>query len=73
MDFNETEKEKRRRETHANGSWKCSYEEYAACYCPDCSEADCIHRGAFRRVPTIDGGLGLCPKLQTYYKTKAQT
>lgn len=25
---------------------------------------DCIHRGAYRRVPEIDGGLGLCPNLK---------
>lgn len=25
---------------------------------------DCIHRDAFRRVPEIDGGLGLCPRLK---------
>ena len=24
---------------------------------------DCIHRGAYRRVPEIDGGLRLCPNL----------
>lgn len=25
---------------------------------------DCIHRNAYRRVPEIDGGLGLCPNLK---------
>lgn len=45
--------------------WKCSYEEYKACYCPDCDKKDdCIHSKAFRRMPVIDGGLGLCPRLK---------
>ena len=44
--------------------WKCSYEEYAACYCPKCDRKEsCIHANAFRRMPVIDGGLGLCPRL----------
>ena len=25
---------------------------------------DCIHRDAYRRLPEIDGGLGLCPNLK---------
>ena len=25
---------------------------------------DCVHRDAFRRMPRIDGGLGLCPNLK---------
>lgn len=44
--------------------WKCSYEEYSACYCPDCDMENCKHRECYRRVPVIDGGLGLCPKLK---------
>lgn len=44
-------------------SWKMSYEEYKKCYCPDCKRKDCLHREAFRRVPVIDGGLGVCPNL----------
>ena len=44
-------------------SWKMSYEEYKKCYCPDCKRKDCPHREAFRRVPVIDGGLGVCPNL----------
>ncbi len=45
-------------------SYKCSYDEYKACYCPDCvRKGDCIHQGAFRRLPEVDGGLGLCPNL----------
>lgn len=42
---------------------KCTYEEYKACYCQNCDRADCIHRDAYRRLPKIDGGLGLCPNL----------
>ena len=45
-------------------AWKCSYEEYCACYCPDCKEEGCPHREAYRRVPTVDGGLGLCWNLR---------
>ena len=44
--------------------WKCSYEEYKLFYCPDCDKKDCIHREAYRRVPVVDGGLGLCPNLK---------
>lgn len=44
-------------------SWKMSYEEYKKCYCPGCNRKDCPHREAFRRVPVIDGGLGVCPNL----------
>lgn len=46
-------------------NYKMSYDEYRRCYCPDCNEKEnCIHAGAFRRVPEIDGGLGLCPRLR---------
>lgn len=51
------------KEFRENTGWKMTYEEYKKCYCPDCSKTDCIHRGTFRRVPGIDGGLGLCPNL----------
>ena len=34
-------------------NYKMSYEEYKKC---DCT--------AYRRVPEIDGGLGLCPNLK---------
>ena len=47
-----------------NTNWKMSYEEYQKCDCTQCSKTDCIHRNAFRRVPIIDGGLGLCPNLK---------
>lgn len=29
--------------------------------CGDCIRPDCAHRGAFRRLPKSEGGLGLCP------------
>ena len=44
--------------------WKMAYEEYKKCYCPECTRKNCPHREAFRRVPVIDGGLGLCPNLK---------
>lgn len=44
-------------------AYKCTYEEYKACCCSECKRTDCIHREAFRRLPEIDGGLGLCPNL----------
>ena len=46
-----------------NTSWKMSFEEYQKCYCPNCNKENCQHRNTFRRVPEIDGGLGLCPNL----------
>lgn len=45
-------------------NYKMSYEEYKKCYCGECDKVDCIHRNAYRRVPEIDGGLGLCPNLK---------
>lgn len=45
-------------------NYKMSYEEYKKCYCPNCTMENCKHREAFRRVPEIDGGLGLCPNLK---------
>lgn len=44
----------------AEANWKMSYEQYKACYCPECPRKDCPHRDAYRRVPKVDGGLGLC-------------
>ncbi len=46
-----------------NTNWKMTYEEFQKCDCTHCDKKDCIHRNAFRRVPVIDGGLGLCPNL----------
>ena len=51
------------REEFAKTNWKMSYEEYQLCNCCECNNKECIHRDAFRRVPEIDGGLGLCPNL----------
>lgn len=52
-----------------NGTgWKCTYSEWAACYCPECDRRkDCIHDGAYRRMPKIDGGLAECPRLKELY------
>lgn len=48
-------------------SYKCSYEEYIACWCPTCDKREtCIHAMAYRRMPVIDGGLGLCPNLKDF-------
>lgn len=58
------------REDFANTNWKMTYEEYAKCYCPDCTRENCKHREAYRRVPVIDGGLGLCPNLKCEYKVR---
>ena len=45
-------------------NYKMSYEEYKKCRCDECDKADCIHRNAYRRLPEVDGGLGLCPNLK---------
>ena len=47
-----------------NTNWKMTFEEFQKCDCTHCNKKDCIHRNAFRRVPVIDGGLGLCPNLK---------
>ena len=46
-----------------NTAWKMTFEEFQKCNCTQCDKENCVHRGAFRRVPRIDGGLGLCPNL----------
>lgn len=53
-----------KQEFENNTGWKMSYEEYKMCYCPECSKKGCPHRETFRRVPKVDGGLGLCPNLK---------
>ena len=54
------------REEFRETRWQMTYEEYAKCYCPECARKDvCPHSGAFRRVPEIDGGLGLCQNLRS--------
>ena len=45
-------------------NYKMSYEEYKKCCWQRCMKEDCIHRDAYRRLPEIDGGLGLCPNLK---------
>lgn len=52
------------REEFNKTAWKMPFEEYQKCDCTQCKRENCIHRGCFRRVPEIDGGLGLCPKLK---------
>lgn len=47
------------RERFAETNWKMSYEEYQKCDCTECDKENCIHRGAYRRVPEINGGLGI--------------
>ena len=51
------------KEFRENTGYKCSYEEYKACYCPECDRDGSPHREAYRRYPRVDGGLGLCPNL----------
>lgn len=45
-------------------NYKMSYKEYQTCCCHSCEKEGCIHRDAYRRLPKIDGGLGLCPNLK---------
>lgn len=52
------------KERFAETNYKMSYEEYQKCYCPKCKMENCIYRDAYRRLPRIDGGLGLCPNLK---------
>ncbi len=35
------------------------------CDCWKCKRKNCQHRGAYRRRPREEGGLGLCPNLDT--------
>lgn len=53
----------RMRKAFANGAWNCTFEEYKLFQCSECSKENCPHREAYRRVPMIDGGLALCPRL----------
>lgn len=34
------------------------------CNCTNCDRQGCVHRGAFRRLPKDEGGLGLCYNLK---------
>ena len=56
------------REEFAKTRFHMSYEEYSACDCTKCDKEGCVHRCAYRRVPRIDGGLGICPNLQALKK-----
>lgn len=47
-----------------NTNYKMTYEDFQKCDCTNCNKKDCVHRGAYRRMPVIDGGLGLCPNLK---------
>ena len=53
-----------RNEFETRTGYKMSYDEYVKTHCPNCTKENCPHRNAFRRLPTIDGGLGLCPNLK---------
>lgn len=46
-------------------AFKMSWDEYQLCDCDQCKEENCIHRNTYRRLPKVDGGLGLCPKLKS--------
>ena len=48
------------REIYERLSTKLDYETFIKC-----EKENCIHRGAYRRLPAKVGGLGLCPNLQT--------
>ncbi len=52
------------KEQFENTAWKCTYETFLLFQCSKCHNKECKHRDAFRRVPVIDGGLGLCPNLK---------
>lgn len=52
------------RERFLKTNWKMTYEQFQKCDCTECDKEDCPHKYAFRRVPEIDGGLGLCPRLK---------
>lgn len=49
-------------------SYKCTYDEWKVCYCPECDRKECVHREAYRRMPRIDGGLAECPRLKDFYR-----
>lgn len=53
-----------REEFVSRTNYKMSYEQYLKCDCLQCNRENCIHRGAYRRMPEIDGGCGLCYNLK---------
>lgn len=60
-----------RKEFATQTGYKMSYDEYVTCYCPDCDKKnDCIHHDAYRKLPEVEGGLGLCPRLVDVEKAK---
>lgn len=53
------------REQYLRTGWNMSFEEFNACDCSKCDKKTaCKHANTFRRVPVVDGGLGLCSNLQ---------
>lgn len=52
------------RERFNETNYKMNYEQFLKCDCVDCERKGCPHRNAYRRMPEIDGGLGLCPRLK---------
>lgn len=53
------------RERFQETDYKMTYEEYQKCCCSECDKNEtCKHRDAYRRLPEIDGGLGLCMNLK---------
>ena len=58
------------KERFAETGFKMSYEEYQKCCCSECRRENCVHREAYRRLPEIDGGLGLCPNLKCDFKLR---
>ena len=53
------------REQFANTGWIMTYEQYQRCCCSECDlKAECIHRDAYRRIPFVDGGMEMCPRLK---------
>ena len=53
------------RERFQETNYKMTYEEYQKCCCSECDKKrTCKHKDAYRRLPEIDGGLGLCMNLK---------
>lgn len=57
-------KDMTREQFETNTNFKMTYEEFQKCDCTQCGKKDCSHRETYRRMPRIDGGLGLCPNLK---------
>ena len=59
-----------RRYSDGTIEWDCSNgghfdtEEINPCDCLNCGRQGCVHRGAFRRLPIDEGGMGLCYNLK---------